>query len=418
MRTFFSAGSQRRSTAVLLVLLLLLPAFAAGCRPAGEQEETQEAVTEISLWHYWDLPSCQRAISRLAADFNASQDRIVVKVKYVPDEDFKKQLALSMAEDAMPDIAVVDSSDFHYFHSMKEFYELTGKLDGLEEYMPEAMEACTLEGKVYGLPFGMNCAVLFCNEMILKEAGCEEPDTWEEFLETAEACTGTGCSGFSMAGVQSEESMYAFLPMLWSVGQTPEKMDKEAVRKIFNMLEQLTQNGVLTGQCVSMTLTDLMYQFSRGKTAMMINSSMTAAYLKNYAPGLAFDVAPIPSDGKGVTTMGGEILAVSQGGHEEEALEFLRFVAEPERMRDSLEEFGFFAPREDVLEQQYAGNEKMQACMEIFRTAKTREFAPWWPQLSAQVIEALDEVIQGEETEDVLIRLGQETGGIPWQEEE
>ena len=148
---------------------------------------------------------------------------------------------------------------------------------------------------------------------------------------------------------------------------------------------------------------------------MMINSSMTAAYLKNYAPGLAFDVAPIPSDGKSVTTMGGEILAVSQGGHEEEALEFLRFVAEPERMRDSLEEFGFFAPREDVLEQQYAGNEKMQACMEIFRTAKTREFAPWWPQLSAQVIEALDEVIQGEETEDVLIRLGQETGGIPWQ---
>lgn len=68
----------------------------------------------VTLWHYWDIPACQQTLSKLVKTFNASQDRITVEIKYVPDEDFKKQLALSMADGTMPDIAVVDSSDFRF----------------------------------------------------------------------------------------------------------------------------------------------------------------------------------------------------------------------------------------------------------------------------------------------------------------
>lgn len=80
----------------------------------------------VTLWHYWDIPACQQTLSKLVKTFNASQDRITVEIKYVPDEDFKKQLALSMADGTMPDIAVVDSSDFRFFHNMKHFADLTG----------------------------------------------------------------------------------------------------------------------------------------------------------------------------------------------------------------------------------------------------------------------------------------------------
>ena len=65
-----------------------------------------------------------------------------------------------MADGTMPDIAVVDSSDFRFFHNMKHFADLTGKLEVLPEYLPQAMEPCEIDGRVYGIPFGMNCPAL------------------------------------------------------------------------------------------------------------------------------------------------------------------------------------------------------------------------------------------------------------------
>ena len=124
----------RAGMAFLLILLL----FTAGCGRQAQEEVSAPEKTVVTLWHYWDIPACQQTLSKLVKTFNASQDRITVEIKYVPDEDFKKQLALSMADGTMPDIAVVDSSDFRFFHNMKHFADLTGKLEVLPEYLPGA----------------------------------------------------------------------------------------------------------------------------------------------------------------------------------------------------------------------------------------------------------------------------------------
>ena len=41
----------------------------------------------------------------LIDEFNHSQDDIEVTTRYIPDADFKKELALGMYEGTMPDIA-------------------------------------------------------------------------------------------------------------------------------------------------------------------------------------------------------------------------------------------------------------------------------------------------------------------------
>ena len=76
---------------------------------------------------------------------------------YIPDEDLKKQLALAMSEEKMPDIAVVDSSDFQFLHHMKAFADLTDAIPELKEYNEKALEPCTIDGRIYGQPFGVNC---------------------------------------------------------------------------------------------------------------------------------------------------------------------------------------------------------------------------------------------------------------------
>ena len=163
----------RAGMAFLLILLL----FTAGCGRQAQEEVSAPEKTVVTLWHYWDIPACQQTLSKLVKTFNASQDRITVEIKYVPDEDFKKQLALSMADGTMPDIAVVDSSDFRFFHNMKHFADLTGKLEVLPEYLPQAMEPCEIDGRVYGLPFGMNCPALIYNKQMLEEAGFTDTES-------------------------------------------------------------------------------------------------------------------------------------------------------------------------------------------------------------------------------------------------
>lgn len=385
-----------------VIWLLIALLFTEGC---GKQKETlplEPVRTVVTLWHYWDIPACQQNMAKLVRDFNESQDRITVEIKYVPDEDFKKQLALSMAEGSMPDIAFVDSSDFQFFHRMKGFLDLTDEFSELSSYLPQALAPCKIGDRIYGLPFGLNCPALIYNRQMLQEAGCSVPRTWEEFYDTALRTASDSHYGFAMAGIQSEESLYAFLPILWSMGGDVKDIDSQAGREAFGMLSRLSLQGALNSQSVSMTLADLMYQFSKGRVAMMLNTGMTVGYIRENAPDIDFGIASIPAGEESVTTIGGEIIGVSPDGNVEEALEFLHFLTEPGRMQIYMDKFGFLAPREDVMKEQFPQDEQMQEFIRLFPAAGCRDFAPWWPETSAAVTSAMEQVILGADVETVL----------------
>ena len=47
----------------------------------------------------------------------------------------------------MPDIALVDSSDFQFLHQMKPFADLTDEIPELQEYSEKALAPCSADGK-------------------------------------------------------------------------------------------------------------------------------------------------------------------------------------------------------------------------------------------------------------------------------
>ena len=162
---------------VCLCAVMIASMFMCG----GCQKQEKTKITkkkQIELWHYWDIPGNQQHLEELVDQFNQSQDKIEVKVSYIPDEDFKKQLALSMSEEKMPDIALVDSSDFQFLHQMKPFADLTDEIPELQEYSEKALAPCSADGRIYGQPFGVNCTAMFYNKKILEKAGCKVPDNW------------------------------------------------------------------------------------------------------------------------------------------------------------------------------------------------------------------------------------------------
>ena len=78
------------------------------------------------------------------------------------------------------------------------------------------------------------------------------------------------------------------------------------------------------------------------------------------------------------------IIGVSADGHPDEAMEFLHFLAEPERMQSYLDDFGFLAPREDVLERQFPEDAQMQEFVRLLSLIHISSHAPWKEEEEAE----------------------------------
>mgnify|MGYP000000561042 FL=1 len=385
----------------LCVVMFASMCLCVGCQKKAETIEKKKK--QIELWHYWDIPGNQQHLEKLVDQFNQSQDEIEVKVSYIPDEDFKKQLALSMAEEKMPDIALVDSSDFQFLHQMKPFADLTDEIPELREYSEKALAPCSVNGRIYGQPFGVNCTAMFYNKKILEKAGCKVPDNWEEFEEIAAKVSDKTIKGFAITALQTEESMYKFLPILWSMGGDIHSINTATGQQAFLFLKEMEQEGSLSLQSISLTMGDLTNQFIKGKIAMMFNSSMAIDSIREGNPDLEFGVAAIPCGNPQVTVAGGEILAVADNENKEYAIQFLKFLADKKRMKEYIDEFGFLAPRQEIMQQQFENDKEKGTFIDLYQNARTREISRNWPQISLTLSDTLREILVNENDSQTIL---------------
>lgn len=375
--------------------------------PGCTKEEIQpvSVKAELVIWHYWDVKQNKKQLDNLVEAFNESQDEIEAVLQFVPSEDFKKQLALSMADDKMPDLALVDSSDFQYFYAMQPFVDLTDKVPELKHYLPTVMEPCKVEGRIYGQPFGVNCPALFYNKKIFREAGVEVPQTWKEFYQAAVGTTGNNKYGVALSALQSEQSLYEFLPILWGMGADVDRLDSPAGKNAFDLLTRLTSCGAMSRDCINLTMNDLMNQFADENIAMVFQSSSIIDDLRERNPDLEFGVAGLPSGGGDpVTVAGGEVFAVTRGEKQDEAITFLNYIADKERMTAYMDDFGLLAPRQDVMDTQFKDDPMKHKFIELFKTARYREVSADWPQISSVVADAMRRSIIGEKRNEEILK--------------
>lgn len=391
-------------TLSMLFLATLLITTLTGCRKKPDTVQAEK--TKLSLWFYWDQGSSRRELKHLIEEFNSSQDEIEVEAQYVPDEDFKKRLSLSMADDTMPDLALVNSADFRYFHAMQPFVELTEVIGDKEQYLPQVLECCTIDDKIYGFPAGFHCSVLYYNANILYEHNMEVPRTWEELCLAAEVLTDEDHYGLAVPAVDSEDSVYNFLPFLWSGGGNVDSLDSEESRRAFALLRRLEESGGMSRQIINLTAGDLVVQFVEGNIAMMVNESTMIQSIREKNPRMNFGIANLPvyeEGGEDISIIGGEILGVTQGEHQEEALEFLKYISSENRIETKVSAAGFMSPCREVLEEPFPDDPKKQKVQEIVQYAHVREFSAAWPAISVVLNDAMEEEIIGERTEEEIL---------------
>lgn len=378
------------------LISLLLTAVLA-CSMLGTAAYAEEASGDVTIWYYWETEGHQKALNHIIEEFNGSQDSITVEAKYVPFADFKKQLSIGASADELPDLVILDNPDHAAYAAMGIFADITDKFD-VSNYYEGPVNSCTLDGKLYGVPFGSNDLVLFYNEDMLKEAGCEVPTTWDELLEVAKATTTDSVFGFAHCALQNEEGTFNFLPWVWSTGATSYEINSEGGIKALNFEKELVDSGAMTKEAINWTQGDTMHQFIAGNLAMMINGTWQIPTMREEVPDLNWNVAPIPQDKEQASGLGGENYAVIAGGNEDAAVKFLEFATTPETCLYMMNAMGYISADSTIAENQFEGDEVYQVFVDEMQYAHARGPLPEWPSISDAISLAFNKVITGEST--------------------
>lgn len=356
-----------------------------------------EAAGDVTIWYYWETDGHQKALNKVITDFNASQSAVTVTAKYVPFADFKKQLSIGASADELPDLVILDNPDHASYAAMGIFADITGLFD-VSTYYEGPVNSCTLDGKLYGVPFGSNDLVLFYNKDMLGAANCEVPTTWDELLETAKACTTDTVSGFAHCSVQNEEGTFNFLPWVWSTGATSYEINSEGGIKALTQVKKMVDEGCFTKEAINWTQGDTMNQFISGNLAMMINGTWQIPTMREEVPDLNWGVAPIPQDAVQASGLGGENYAVIAGGNEAAAIAFLKYATSKEQCVYLMNAMGYISSDSTIAETQFEGDEVYQVFVEEMKYAKARGPLPEWPDISDAISLAFNKVITGDST--------------------
>ncbi len=160
-----------------LIGLLLL----AGCVKPGDNR------VEITYQTIETLPEQQALHQQIIAEFEKSHPQIRVRVIY--DTSKFQKLNVQLAGGAAPDLFYYVVDRLPALAQRGQVADLTEKFSSLaDQFYPEVVESCRINGKLYMVPFHYSTDILFYNRDWFEKAGESAPDeswTWEKFAEVA-----------------------------------------------------------------------------------------------------------------------------------------------------------------------------------------------------------------------------------------
>lgn len=360
-----------------------------------------EGRQEITFWHYMSEDKEGKFVKQAVEEFNNSQDEIYVTAQYLPRKELMKQYTIGVVSGELPDCGMVDNPDHNSYASMGVFEDITDLYNSWPDanFMEGSINSCYYEGKLYGLPWGNNCLGLFYNREMLDAAGVKVPTTWSELEAACEKLTTDTVKGLAISAIGSEEGTFQYMPWLLSSGGSVTDLTSEGSKESMFFLYRLIEKGYISRECVNWTQADAEKQFASGQAAMMINGPWQFSGLEEDAPGLDYRVAQVPKadDGTYASVLGGENVAICAGANVDASWKFLTWITSKEKSQEICKSIGRFSPRSDVdIQVMFADDPLNSVFAEVMPSAQSRGPSPDWPEISAAIYTAQQEVFTGQ----------------------
>lgn len=327
--------------------------------------------TEITLWTRSPL---ERQAKNVVEAYNKSHKN-QVKLEIIPNDDMEGKVGGASQTDSLPDILAGDVVRIPYWASEGIFADITKQIDGLDnkaDLQQGHIEAGTVDGAEYTLPFITDVSVMVWNKNLYKEAGLDPeqgPKSIDQFVEQAKkvaALNKDGVAGSYLAGQSGGALVFDLFPSVWADGESvmnkdgsEATLDNDSMKGVLDAYKELanTPNGLGAGSKEETGAT-WTAPFANGKIGVMPypNTSTTALFDAEKDGGFEVGVAPIPGtkEGKTSTFLGGDAMGISKDSkHVAQAWNFLYWLMQSDAQKEVFADQGDTASNIQTLKTAY-----------------------------------------------------------------
>lgn len=367
-----------RTLASIAAAALIVPLAACGGSGNGGTA-TAEGIpakgtddgTEITLWTRSPL---ERQAKNVVEAYNKSHKN-QVKLEIIPNDDMEGKVGGASQTDSLPDILAGDVVRIPYWASEGIFTDITKQIDGLDnkaDLQQGHIEAGTVDGAEYTLPFITDVSVMVWNKNLYKEAGLDPeqgPKSIDQFVEQAKkvaALNKDGVAGSYLAGQSGGALVFDLFPSVWADGESvmnkdgsEATLDNDSMKGVLDAYKELanTTNGLGAGSKEETGAT-WTAPFANGKIGVMPypNTSTTALFDAEKDGGFEVGVAPISGtkEGKTSTFLGGDAMGISKDSkHVAQAWNFLYWLMQSDAQKEVFADQGDTASNIQTLKTAY-----------------------------------------------------------------
>ncbi len=300
----------------LIVLLLL-----AGCvRPSDDRVEITYQTIET-------LPEQQALHQKIIDQFQQTHPRVRVRVIY--DTSKFQKLNVQLAGNAGPDVFYYVVDRLPALAQRGQISDLTATFAPLaDQFYPEVIDACRVNGKLYMVPFHFSTDVLFYNHDWFEKGGEPMPDEswdWQKFADVAARLAARRQNKIATVLPRPLLLVQSFGGVLFADGKCAVKSPETIAALQF--YRDLVARGVAptTAAMGEVEAFDGVNLFRDGKIPVLVGRTYMLTEF-DHITDFRWDVAPVPK-GKvrwSRLSIGGNCVW-SGTKHPQEAAEFARF---------------------------------------------------------------------------------------------
>lgn len=328
------------------------PADSAG---AAAEDTTVEDVpaqepVEITMWTWYGEQ--EQEFPKLDQEFNESHPGIVMENRIYGSAEYLQVLEAAIAGGTGPDILGphVHAIEYGLAGQTVDLIELMGE-DFLSQFFPSTRRQFTAEGKQFAVGWMAQTFGFFYNPPLFEEVGTDTPETWDELIANSGEIKAAGLIPWSFNEADKWLGADFFLPLITQATDNPDLVydldehtadsvswDSEPVIESLDLVDRLVKAEVFQEGVVGTNWDQSTVLFYSGKAAMFFAGSwVPQGIVQDASPEFAetYRVFETPAweSGKRHWTgnQAGAALAINAKGHVNEAVEYLKFIYEPER---------------------------------------------------------------------------------------
>jgi len=171
---------------------------------------------------WWTPNWGQARAEKLAADFQKANPDITIKMEITTANGLPQRILTALQSGATPDIIEVQHPWVQGYAHNGLVLPVDDVIEDKDDYNKAAINYDTYEGKLYGIPYRIECVGVLYNIGDFQAAGLDPanpPQTWDQWTDAAKKLTSGGKFGMAITGGgEVGNTVTRLLPLIWMNG--------------------------------------------------------------------------------------------------------------------------------------------------------------------------------------------------------